>query len=113
MEIFARGYTIVMIDTSVALMSRAGSTHGIAVSRAGSPMPTPFSRAFIMVLEFLSLTGKVKGKRDRGKLRITFLDSLCNSATGGQSKSLIFLKLSDDRDVWRGIAANVCSRSGT
>ena len=64
-------------------------------------------------LEFLSLTGKVEGKRDRGKQRITFLDSLCNSATGGQSKSLNFFKLSDDRDVWRGMAANVCSRSGT
>ena len=42
-------------------------------------------------LEFLSLTGKVEGKRDRGKQRITFLDSLCNSATGGQSKGLNFL----------------------
>ena len=41
-------------------------------------------------LEFLSLTGKVEGKRDRGKQRITFLDSLCNSATGGQSKGLNF-----------------------
>ena len=51
--------------------------------------------------------------RDRGKQRITFLDSLCNSATGGQSKGLNFLKLSDDRDVWRGMVANVCSRSGT
>ena len=29
-------------------------------------------------LEFLSLTGKAEGKRDRGKQRITFLDSLCN-----------------------------------
>ena len=64
-------------------------------------------------LEFLSLTGKVEGKRDRGKQRITFLYSLWNSATGGQSKGLNFLKLSDDRDVWRGIADNVCSRSGT
>ena len=64
-------------------------------------------------LEFLSLTGKVEGKRDRGKQRITFLDSLCNSATGGQSKGLNFLKLSDDRDVWRGMVANACSRSGT
>ena len=64
-------------------------------------------------LEFLSLTGKVEGKRDRGKQRITFLDSLCNSATGGQSKGLNFLKFSDDRDVWRGMVANVCSRSGT
>ena len=64
-------------------------------------------------LEFLSLTGKVEGKRDRGKQRITFLDSLCNSAAGGQSKGLNFLKLSDDRDIWRGMAANVCSRSGT
>ena len=50
-------------------------------------------------LEFLSLTGKVEGKRDRGKQRITFLDSLCNSAPGGQSKGLNFLKLSDARDV--------------
>ena len=59
-------------------------------------------------LEFLSFTGKVEGKQ-----RITFLDSLCNSATGGQSKGLHFFKLSDDRDVWRGMVANVCSRSGT
>ena len=64
-------------------------------------------------LEFLSLTGKVESKRDRRKQRITFLDSLCNSGTGGQSKGLNFMKLSDDRDVWRGMAANVCSRSGT
>ena len=64
-------------------------------------------------LEFLSLTCKVEGKRDRGKQRITFLDSLCNSATGGQIKGLNFLKLSGDRDVWRGMVANVCSRSGT
>ena len=64
-------------------------------------------------LEFLSLSGKVEGKRNRGKQRITFLDSLCNLATGGQSKGLNFLKLSDDRDVWRGMTANVCSRSGT
>ena len=64
-------------------------------------------------LELLSVTGKVEGKRDRGKQRITFLDSLCKSATGGQSKGLNFFKLSDDRDVWRGMAANVCSRSGT
>ena len=58
-------------------------------------------------LEFLSLTGKVEGKRDRGKQRIIFLDSLCNSATGGQSKGLNFLKLSDDRDVWRDMAASI------
>ena len=42
---------------------------------------------------------KYEGKRDRGKQRITFLDRLCNAATGGQSKGLNFLKLSDDRDV--------------
>ena len=44
-------------------------------------------------LEFLSLTGKVEGKRDRGKQRITFLDSLCNSATGGQSKGINFFEV--------------------
>ena len=44
-------------------------------------------------LEFLSLTGKVEAKRDRGKQRITFLDSLCNSATGGQSKGFNFFEV--------------------
>ena len=44
-------------------------------------------------LEFLSLTGKVEGKRDRGKQRITFLDSLCSSATGGQSKGFKFFEV--------------------
>ena len=41
-------------------------------------------------LEFLSLTGKVEGKRDRGKQWITlnFLDSLCNSATSQWQQNL-------------------------
>ena len=55
-------------------------------------------------LEFLSLTGKVEGN-------LTFLDVFVTRH--GQSKGLNFLKLSDDRDVWRGMVANVCSRSGT
>ena len=64
-------------------------------------------------LEFLSLTGKVEGKRERDKQRIIFFDSICNSATGGQSKDLNFFKLPDDRNVWRGMVANVCFKSGT
>ena len=59
-------------------------------------------------LEFLSLTGKVEGKRDRGKQRIFLIVFV----TRQQVKGLNFLKLSDDRDVWRGMVANVCSRSG-
>ena len=51
-------------------------------------------------LEFLSLTGKVEGKRDRGKQRITFLDSLCNSATGGQSKGLSCLMTEMFGEAW-------------
>ena len=44
-------------------------------------------------LEFLSLTGKVEGKRYRGKQRITFLDGLCNPATGRQSKGFKFFEV--------------------
>ena len=70
--------------------------------------------AFFYSVQFTMVSiMKVEGKRDRGKQRITFLDSLCNSGSGGQSKGLNFLKLSDERDVWRGMAANVCFGSGT
>ena len=63
-------------------------------------------------LEHLAITGKIEGKRSRGRQRITFLDSL--SAWVGQlGGNNNLLGLTEDRFEWRTMVANVCSRHGT
>ena len=59
-------------------------------------------------LEFLSLTGKIEGTRSRGRQRITFLDSLSSFVTGNNT----LLRMTEDRDRWRIMIADVCSRQG-
>ena len=84
----------------------------------GVPSPKCFTQSSsVMYSSFRSGNCLVDSILDR-YVKSSFLlsasfNSFCNSATGGQSKDLNFLKLSDDRDVWRGMVANVCSRSGT
>ena len=63
-------------------------------------------------LEYLSITGKIEGKRSRGRQRIKFLDSLkLWSKENGNKEDL--LRLAEDRFEWRAMIANVCSRQGT
>ena len=64
-------------------------------------------------LEFLSLTGKIEGKRSRGRQRITFLESLNSWVTGNNKDNLTFLRMTENRDKWRIMIADVCSRQGT
>ena len=65
-------------------------------------------------LEYLSITGKIEGKRSRGRQRITFIESL-KSWTMKNSKPSTknFLNLAEDRFEWKTMVANVCSRQGT
>ena len=60
-------------------------------------------------LEFLSLTGKIEGTRSRGRQRITFLDSLSSFVTGNNKDNIALLRMTEDRDRWRIMIADVCS----
>ena len=63
-------------------------------------------------LEFLSLTGKIEGTRSRGRQRITFLDSLSSFVTGNNKDNIALLRMTEDRDRWRIMIVEVCSRQG-
>ena len=63
-------------------------------------------------LEFLSLTGKIESTRSRGRQRITFLDSLSSFVTGNNKDNIALLRMTEDRDRWRIMIADVCSRQG-
>ena len=61
-------------------------------------------------LEDLFVTGKVEGRRDRGRQRMTYLSSLAGW-TGVPELELI--RAAKDRTRWKIMVANVCSRHGT
>ncbi|GFR87083.1 retrovirus-related Pol polyprotein LINE-1 [Elysia marginata] len=64
-------------------------------------------------LERLALTGRVQGKRDRGRQRVTFLHSLNQGVTQRTKSKTEFLRWADDREEWRLMTADVCNRPGT
>ena len=55
-------------------------------------------------LEELFITGKIEGRRDRGRQRLTYLDSMAKW-TGVPKEEL--LHTSKDRDKWKFMIANV------
>ena len=57
-------------------------------------------------MENLCLTGKVEGKRGRGRPRTKFLDSLVKSV-GGANTPAGLLRKTADRAEWRLMVANV------
>ncbi|GFO22251.1 hypothetical protein PoB_004875600 [Plakobranchus ocellatus] len=63
-------------------------------------------------LEHLAVTGKIEGKRGRGRQRITFIENLKSLAIGKGSNNN-FTRLTEKSYVWRDMIANVCSRQGT
>ena len=62
-------------------------------------------------LEHLILTGKIEGKRSRGRQRITYTESL-KCATQRRSSTELF-HLTGDREAWKSMVADVCNRPGT
>ena len=64
-------------------------------------------------LEHLALTGKLEGKRGRGRPRATYLENLNRWVTGKDQDNMSFLRLSEQRDKWRTMIADVCPRPGT
>ena len=63
-------------------------------------------------LEHLALTGKIEGKRSRGRQRITFVGSL-NSWLSKTGSKCDLLRQTENRCDWRDMIANVCSKQGT
>ncbi|GFO38129.1 hypothetical protein PoB_006463400 [Plakobranchus ocellatus] len=60
-------------------------------------------------LEHLAISGKIEGKRSRGRQRITFIDSLKSWAIGKGSNNN-FMRLTGNEFEWRNMKASVCSR---
>lgn len=62
-------------------------------------------------LENLTLIGRIEGKKDRGKQRVTCLTSLCKwmeeQEVGGTVKRQIVRSTTKDRKLWRTMSVNV------
>ncbi|GFN81775.1 endonuclease-reverse transcriptase [Plakobranchus ocellatus] len=63
-------------------------------------------------LEYLAITGKIEGKRSRGRRGITFIENLKSWAICKGSNNN-FKRLTENKYEWRNMIANVCSRQGT
>ena len=57
-------------------------------------------------LERQVLTGRVQGRRDRGRQRMTFLQSLRNWATIGTTSRTDFITTAERREDWRRMTAD-------
>ncbi|GFO18970.1 eukaryotic translation initiation factor 3 subunit f [Plakobranchus ocellatus] len=60
----------------------------------------------------VAITGKIEGKRSRGRQKIAFIENLKSWAIGKGSNNN-FIRLTENRYEWRNMIANVCSRQGT
>ena len=57
-------------------------------------------------IENICITGRLEGRRGRGRPRIKFLDSLAK-AIGGGKRPVDLLQMTSRRDDWRSMVANV------
>ena len=60
--------------------------------------------------ENLSVTGKISGKRSRGRKRLKYKDSISRWAN---MKVIELLKITKDRKGWKSMIANVLEEQGT
>ena len=61
-------------------------------------------------LENLSMTGKISGKRSRGRKRLTYMDSISRWAN---MKVIEVLKIMKDRKGWKSMIVNVLEEQDT
>ena len=59
------------------------------------------------------LCGKIEGKRGRGRQRNTFINSLNNYVTDGTIGNTELIRRTEDREVWRAMVVDVCTRPDT
>ena len=61
-------------------------------------------------LEHLGMTGKIEGRRSRGRQRGTYVESLNTWATAKEMSNNSFMRASYERRQWRTMTVNACSR---
>ena len=64
-------------------------------------------------LEKQILSGKICGTKSRGRQRTKYTDSLNNFVTRKESPNNELIMITDDREDWEAMIADVCSRPGT
>ena len=64
-------------------------------------------------IEHLSITGKIEGKKSRGRQRTMYVDSLNTWATLKELNNNQFMNASNERERWKTMAVNACSRRDT
>ncbi|GFS03430.1 hypothetical protein ElyMa_004631600 [Elysia marginata] len=64
-------------------------------------------------IEQLAMTGKINGKKSRGRQRTTYVDSLNTWANLEQHTRSQFMRFSCERQIWKTMTVNACSRHGT
>ena len=57
-------------------------------------------------LENLVVTGRIEGRRARGRQRLKYLDSLCDTLKDKVSPTQL-IRASEDRGLWQRMVANV------
>ena len=61
-------------------------------------------------IEKLMLSGKIEGKKSRGRQRIKYLDSLKNYVAQDPMDNIELLRRTDNREEWQALVVDVCSR---
>ncbi|GFR73979.1 hypothetical protein ElyMa_005743300 [Elysia marginata] len=64
-------------------------------------------------IEHLAMTGKINGKKSRGRQRTTYVDSLNIWANLEQHTRSQFMRSSCERQIWKTMTVNARSRHGT
>ena len=64
-------------------------------------------------LEKQILSGKICGTKNRGRQRTKYTDSLNNFVRRKESPNNDLIRRTDDREDWKAMIADVCSRPGT
>ena len=63
-------------------------------------------------IEKSALAGKIEGKRQRGRQRTTYLQSIKNCCSNGEMDTTKLIRSADDRKKWKSMIADVCNRYG-
>ncbi|GFR72098.1 hypothetical protein ElyMa_000369700 [Elysia marginata] len=64
-------------------------------------------------IEHLAMTGKINGKKSCGRQRTTYVDSLNTWANLEQHTRSQFMRSPCERQIWKTMTVNACSRHGT
>ena len=63
-------------------------------------------------IERLMLTGKIEGRKSRGRQRLKYMDSLRGYIAQEHTNEEI-LEKAGNRESWRTLVADICNRCGT